>query len=74
MHVTELCVDGAVVLFSCGTPVAAWITGKGYIRTSKWWSVTTTRHINKWLDGEKATEVDQGVLENLLVRRDRDGR
>ena len=50
--------DGTSVLFSYSTPVAA-LTDNGYYRTSKKWSVTTTRHINKWLDGVLAKEQPQ---------------
>ena len=57
--------NGDVVFVSYETPVAAYINGKGYIRTSKKWSNTTTRHINKWLP-VKATERGQEVLDNLF--------
>ena len=50
--------DGTSVLFSYSTPVAA-LTDDGYYRTSKNWSATTTRHINKWLDGVLAKEQPQ---------------
>jgi hypothetical protein len=56
--------DGAVVLFSYSTPVAAIFKGC-LIKTSQWYSATTTRHINKWLDGEKATEKSQEFLDCL---------
>jgi len=38
------------VLFSYNTPVAAYFNGVFY-RTSKKWSNTTSKHINKWLAG-----------------------
>ncbi len=57
--------DGTQVFFSYKTPVAAFIPQKGYIRTATKWSVTTTRHINKWLDGVIADVVDQSILDNL---------
>jgi hypothetical protein len=61
--------DGTCVLFSYSTPVAALVPGKGWIRTEKFYSVTTSKHINRWLSencgGEVATvpqwEVDQLV-------------
>ena len=37
------------LLFSYETPVAAYVHGVGFYRTSYAWSATTTRHINKWL-------------------------
>ena len=38
---------GTSVLFSYQTPVAC-LTDNGYYRTSKKWSVTTSRHINQY--------------------------
>ena len=43
--------DGTQIFFSYRTPVAAYLPEKGYVRTSQFWSVTTSRHINKWLKG-----------------------
>ena len=58
--------DGTQVFFSYRTPVAAYLPEKGYVRTSKFWSVTTSRHINKWLKNvTEVTEIDQTVLDNL---------
>ena len=50
--------DGTSVFFSYKTPVAALVPGKGWIRTSTRYSVTTTKHINQWIEAP-ATEVDQ---------------
>ena len=50
--------NGDKVFFSYNTPVAACIGSKWY-RTSKKWSVTTSKHINKWLNGSGAEEMDQ---------------
>jgi hypothetical protein len=36
--------DGRQVLLSYGVPVAAFIPGRGYVRTSERFSVTTSRH------------------------------
>lgn len=67
-NMTEVETEKATVLFSYRTPVAACLHVEpfGFIRTSKKWSVTTSRHINKWLDGAKAVEVDQSVLDALV--------
>ena len=46
--------EGAVILFSYETPVAAMLPSGQYARTSDWYSHTTTRHINKWLQGVTA--------------------
>ncbi len=59
--------DGTEVFFSYKTPVAAYCPLRGYIRTAKYWSVTTSRHINKWLKGiTEVTEVPQTVLQQLV--------
>ena len=55
--------NGTQVFFSYKTPVAAYCPLRGYIRTEKFWSSTTTRHINKWLKG--ITEVSQVSQEFL---------
>lgn len=70
---TELDVNGTTILFSYDTPVAAIgtfvIDGEkftGTIRTRTKWSATTSKHITQWLNGRKAREVDQGVLDGLM--------
>tara|TARA_Y100000593_G_scaffold40922_1_gene78724 strand:+ start:1160 stop:1390 length:231 start_codon:yes stop_codon:yes gene_type:complete len=58
--------NGTQVFFSYKTPVAAYDSVSGqFFRTSTKWSVTTSRHINKWLDGRVATEVSQQCIESL---------
>ena len=54
------------VLISYDTPVAAFVLGEGYYKTSQFWSITTSRHINSWLDGREAKEKDQEYFDNLL--------
>lgn len=63
-NMTELHVGDVVVLFSYQAPVAA-LTDDGYIRTTQHYSATTTKHINKWLDGAAAETVDQSILDKL---------
>jgi hypothetical protein len=70
-NMTEVTTDKATVLFSYRTPVAAVLSnhpiyGSCFIKTNHKWSVTTSKHINKWLEGAKAREVDQSVLDNLV--------
>ena len=65
-NMTEVETSEARILFSYRTPVAAYVFGDGFVRTEKWWSVTTSRHINKWLDGGTAKEVSQTYLDNLV--------
>jgi len=58
--------NGTQIFFSYKTPVAAYLPEKGYVRTSKFWSVTTSRHINKWLQGvTNVEEIDQTILDNV---------
>ena len=72
---TELTLlDGTVVLFSYQTPVAACLAapvehaGKAtcFVRTDKKWSATTSKHINRWLDGARAKEMPQSFLDSLV--------
>ena len=56
--------NGTIIFFSYETPVAA-LTACGYIRTTKFWTPTTSRHIDKWIGGADAKEVDQTVLDSL---------
>ena len=65
-NMTEVETDLGRVLFSYRTPVAAYIYGVGYGKTDKWWSVTTSRHINKWIDNCTVREVSQTYLDNLV--------
>lgn len=57
--------DGTRVLFSYSTPVAAYVPGRGYIRTTTSHSKTTSKHINAWLSGTKAAAVPQSELDAL---------
>ena len=65
---TEIETADARIFFSYKTPVAAYIFGEGFVRSEEFFSVTTSRHINKWIGGlnPKATKtVPQSVLDNL---------
>lgn len=64
--------DGTVVLFSYRTAVAALVPGRGWIRTNRKWSSTTSRHINSWLADNMSTAtqsqaVDQWDLDQLVA-------
>ena len=65
---TELTIDGiGRIFFSYQTPVAAWIDSEAtYYKTSKKWSVTTSKHINKWLGGAYAEVQPQEWFDSLL--------
>lgn len=62
---TEIRTDKYIVLFSYNTAVAYWKDGV-YYKTNKKHSVTTSKHINKWLGATPVTEVPQGELDILL--------
>jgi len=55
------------VLFSYETPVAYLdLETDQCFRTDRNWSQTTTKHINKWLDGRTAALIAQEALDHLL--------
>lgn len=70
-NMTELELKGGLtVLFSYQTPVACrwegcWGNAFQYYRTSKFWSKTTSRHINQWIGENKAGEKDQQYFHDL---------
>ena len=64
-NMTELHLGETKVLFSYETPVAAHVNGC-FVRTEEKFSATTTRHINKWLNGADAKTVSQSFIEGLL--------
>lgn len=65
-NMTEVTTETATILFSYETPVAPCIKGDGYYRTDKKWSQTTTRHINKWLDGISGAVRPQSFFDSLV--------
>jgi len=65
-NMTELEIGNKNVLFSYRTPVAYCENGVRFFKTSKKWGVTTSRHINKWLNGANAKEVEQEQLDALV--------
>ena len=65
-NMTQVDLNGFQVLFSYRTPVACLSDDNKYYRTDKFWSVTTSRHINKWLEGGTAEKVSQTYLDKLV--------
>ena len=53
------------VLFSYSTPVAGY-DKQGAFKTDVWYSRTTTKHINKYLDGRNARVVEQDYINSLI--------
>ena len=67
---TELSKNGLVVLFSYETPVAALLPSGRYIKTGMKYSITTTRHVNSWLQGvfSDVETVEQSFIDGLIER------
>ena len=66
-NMTELDLGFAQVFFSYETPVAARLTDGSLVRTEQWYSATTSKHINKWLQGCDALTVSQYRIDCLLT-------
>ena len=66
-NMTELDLGFAQVFFSYETPVAARLTDGSLVRTERWYSATTSKHINKWLEGYDALTVSQYRIDCLLT-------
>ena len=65
MNVVE--VNGKSVLFSYKTPVAGY-DDQGAFRSEDWFSMTTTKHINKYLGGKDVgRKVSQSYIEGLVA-------
>lgn len=58
--------DGREVCQSYGVTVAAFIPGRGYLRTSNRFSVTTSKHMNSFA-GKDAPEVSHDELKALTA-------
>jgi len=73
-NMNEVEIKDKIILFSYKTPVAYYKARVGYAKTNKFWSKTTSKHINEWLRdkgyskerGNGLREVDQDILDNLL--------
>ena len=64
--------NGKEVFFSYRTPVAGYSPELGYIRTNKYYSQTTSKHINKYLNDNNHNldcifeSVNQEVIDNMV--------
>lgn len=65
-NMTELDMGEVQVFFSYETPVAVRTETGALLRTSTKYSVTTSKHINKWLQGRDAYLVPQSVIDDLV--------
>ena len=59
-NMTELSINGLTILFSYKTPVAYIDHNVGIVyTTNKYWSKTTSRHINQWI---KLNDIDEELI------------
>jgi hypothetical protein len=58
--------DGTIVFISYETPVAAFVDGFKWIRSAEKYSVTTSKHVNKWLSGLTVDTVPQAQIDALM--------
>lgn len=58
--------DGREVLMSYGVPVAAFVPGRGYIRTAEKFSVTTSKHANGYA-GKDSPQVQPAEFAELIA-------
>ena len=66
-NMTELEISQGRILFSYKTPVAFFDNLSGvYMKTTKKWSNTTTRHINQWVNG-RVIPMPQEFFDNLIA-------
>ena len=65
-NMNEVDINGKCILFSYQTPVAGW-DEQGAFRTDVKYSVTTTKHINKYLGGaDIGRTVSQSYIDSLV--------
>ena len=66
-NMNEVEVNGKSILFSYKTPVAGY-DDQGAFRTEDFFSVTTSKHINKYLGGKDVgRKVEQTYIEGLVA-------
>ena len=66
-NMNEVEVNGKSILFSYKTPVAGY-DDEGAFRTDEFFSVTTSKHINKYLGGKDVgRKVEQNYIEGLVA-------
>ena len=63
---TEVETADARIFFSYRTPVAAYVFGRGFVRSEDFFSVTTSRHINKWIRTDSKTDTTEKVSQDFL--------
>ena len=66
-NMNEVVIEGKYILFGYKTPVAGW-DESGAFRSEDFFSVTTSKHINKYLGGKDVgRKVPQSFIEGLVA-------
>ena len=66
-NMNEVVIESKYILFSYKNPVAGW-DESGAFRTEDFFSVTTSKHINKYLGGKDVgRKVSQKFIEELVI-------
>ena len=66
-NMNEVVIEGKYILFSYKTPVAGW-DESGAFRSEDFFSVTTSKHIYKYLGGKDVgRKVPQSFIEGLVA-------
>jgi len=63
---TTTLADGREICFSYGVPVAAFVPGRGYVKTDRRYSVTTSKHANQYA-GRDVTELPAAEFAALIA-------
>ena len=63
---TVIYTDKAKIFFSYNTPVCAYVFGKGWIKTDRFYSISTSKHINGYIESNVAMVVPQSEIDTLL--------
>ena len=58
---------GDEVFYSYETPVAGWISGKGYWRTTEKFSRTTSKHVGQYADTYRVRDLSPEQVTELLT-------
>jgi hypothetical protein len=74
---SEIVIGDKKILISYKTPVAYYQKGVGFAKTDKFWSRTTSRHINSWIEmsgyvanrGDGLREISQDKLDALIKEK-----
>lgn len=57
--------DGTRIMFSYDVPIAAYVPGRGYIRSSRYFSRSSNQHVLQFLNGNMGTPVDHSEILEL---------